>query len=162
MSTHNHRRYNVLSAALVSKVTEPGHYWDGHGLILRVTRAAPDESIEKGDCDETYPPSLAGPASSKPRDTTAAARRVWNATKPLAGTIAETCLRHVRGVGHVAVAPSLRFSPALSHPHGRFPCLVAVVQDAHGGFMGLQRISWTARAPRARPLWSLYALLSGP
>ena len=79
--------------------------------------------------------------SSKPRDTTAAARRVWDATKPLAGTLAETYL-HARGVGHVAVAPSLRFSPALTHPQapGRFPCLVAGVQDAHGGFLAVHRI----------------------
>lgn len=78
--------------------------------------------------------------SSKPRDTTAAARRVWSATKPLPGTVAETYL-HARGVGDVAGAPSLRFSAALSHPSApeRFPCLVAGVQDAHGGFLGVQR-----------------------
>ena len=70
------------------------------------------------------------------------ARRVWEATEPLPGTIAETYLRHVRGVGHVAVAPALRFSAALSHPYapGRYPCLVAGVQDVHGGFLGVQRI----------------------
>ena len=41
----------------------------------------------------------------------------------------------------MAVAPALRFSPALKHPHapGRFPCLIAGVQDAHGGFLGVQR-----------------------
>ena len=47
--------------------------------------------------------------SSKPRDTTGAARRVWDATRPLAGTIAERYL-HARGVGHVAVALSLSAS----------------------------------------------------
>ena len=79
--------------------------------------------------------------SSKPRDTTGAARRVWDATRPLAGTIAERYL-HARGVGHVAVAPSLRFSPALTHPQapGRFPCLVAGVQDVRGGFLAVHRI----------------------
>ena len=68
------------------------------------------------------------------------ARRVWKRTKPLRGTIAETYLT-ARGVGHVGVAPALRFSPALSHPcaPGRFPCLVAGVQDAAGGFLGVQR-----------------------
>ena len=39
MSAHGQRRYNVLSAAFVSKAAAPGHYHDGHGLILRVTRA---------------------------------------------------------------------------------------------------------------------------
>ena len=69
------------------------------------------------------------------------ARRVWNATEPLPGTLAERYLT-ARGVGHVAVAPALRFAPALSHPHapGRFPCLVAGVQDAHGGFLAVHRI----------------------
>ena len=68
------------------------------------------------------------------------ARRVWERTKPLPDTIAETYLT-ARGVGHVGVAPALRFSPALSHPcaPGRFPCLVAGVQDAAGGFLGVQR-----------------------
>ena len=67
---------------------------------------------------------------------------MWERTEPLPGTIAETYLRHVRGVGHVAGAPALRFSAALSHPYapGRFPCLVAGVQDVHGGFLGVQRI----------------------
>ena len=79
--------------------------------------------------------------SSKPRDTTGAARRVWDATRPLAGTLAETYL-HARGVEHVAGAPSLRFSLALTHPQapGRFPCLVAGVQDVHGGFLAVHRI----------------------
>ena len=79
--------------------------------------------------------------NSKPRDTTGAARRVWDATRPLAGTIAERYL-HARGVGHVAVAPSLRFSLALTHPQapGRFPCLVAGVQDVHGGFLAVHRV----------------------
>ena len=86
--------------------------------------------------------ALAPAPSSKPRDTTAAAHQVWRATRPLAGTIAETYLCHVRGVRHVCGAPALRFHPALSHPsaHGRFPCLVAGVQDVHGGFLGVQRI----------------------
>ena len=73
------------------------------------------------------------------------ARRVWDATRPLAGTIAQTYL-HVRGVGHVAGAPSLRFHPALSHPYapGRYPCFVAGVQDVRGDFLGVQRTYLTA------------------
>ena len=83
--------------------------------------------------------------SSKPRDTTAAARRVWEETRPLAGTIAERYLLHARGVGHVAVAPSLRFSPALWHREAgqSFPAIVAGIQDVHGAFRGVHRI-WLA------------------
>ena len=96
-------------------------------------RDAPSKGRYRGD-------SAPAP-SSKPRDTTGAARRVWDATRPLAGTLAETYLL-ARGAGHVAVAPSLRFSPALTHPQapGRFPALVAGVQDVHGGFLAVHRI----------------------
>ena len=47
MNTHGHRRYNVLSAAFVSKATAPGHYHDGHGLILRVTRAGTKQWVQR-------------------------------------------------------------------------------------------------------------------
>ena len=47
MSAHSKRRYNVLSAASVSKATAPGHYHDGHGLILRVTRAGTKQWVQR-------------------------------------------------------------------------------------------------------------------
>ena len=47
MITHGKRRYNVLSAAFVSKATEAGHYHDGHGLILRVTRAGSKQWVQR-------------------------------------------------------------------------------------------------------------------
>ena len=37
----------MLSAALVSKVTAPGHYHAGHGLILRVTRAGTKQWVQR-------------------------------------------------------------------------------------------------------------------
>ena len=69
------------------------------------------------------------------------ARRVWESTEPLPGTIAESYLT-ARGVGHVSGAKALRFHPALTHPFvpGRFPALVAGVQDVHGGFLAVHRI----------------------
>ena len=83
-----------------------------------------------------------GPApSSKPRDTTAYARKVWCESTALNGTLAETYL-HARGIGHVAGAPALRFHPALTHRNepGRFPCLLAGLQCAAGRFKGVHRI----------------------
>ena len=79
-------------------------------------------------------------AAGERRDKRAAARRVWDATRPLAGTVAERYF-DARGVGHAAGAPALRFHPKLSHPAapGRFPVLVAGAQDAHGRFVGVQR-----------------------
>ena len=47
MSTHGKRRYNVLAAAFVSKVAAPGHYHDGHGLILRVTAAGTKQWVQR-------------------------------------------------------------------------------------------------------------------
>ena len=110
---------------------------DGAGGLRADNELAGRDAPSKG----RYRGDSAPAPSSKPRDTTGAARRVWKETRPLAGTIAERYL-HARGVGHVAVAPSLRFSPALTHPQapGRFPCLVAGVQDVHGGFLAVHRI----------------------
>ena len=118
-------------------------WWCGSGAGRSARRwpgcAMPGCSTAAGPSRAYLHPSPA--PRSKPRDTTGAARRVWDATRPLAGTLAETYLL-ARGVEHVAGAPSLRFSPALTHPQapGRFPCLVAGVQDVHGGFLAVHRI----------------------
>ncbi len=113
------------------------------GLLDGAGRYRPGSELTDGDAPSKgrYRGDSAPAPSSKPRDTTGAARRVWDATRPLAGTLAETYLL-ARGAGHVAVAPSLRFSPALTHPQvpGRFPALVAGVQDVHGGFLAVHRI----------------------
>ena len=68
------------------------------------------------------------------------ARRLWESTRPIAGTIAEHYLR-ARRVGHVAGARSLRFHPRITHPNapGHFLALVAGVQDVDGRFLGVQR-----------------------
>ena len=125
----------------------------GHKAFGRVLREAFPERFQSGAGErtartpqpprkppESRPEPIPGPDDADARRKVA--RRVWKRTKPLQGTIAETYLRHVRRVGHVAGAPSLRFSAALSHPQapGRYPCLVAGVQDVHGGFLGVQRI----------------------
>ena len=68
------------------------------------------------------------------------ARRVWQASRPIVGTVAAAYL-DARGVGHVAGALALRFHPGIPHPSvpGRFPALIAGVQDVAGDFMGVQR-----------------------
>ena len=77
------------------------------------------------------------PGQGSMRDS---ARRLWKSTRPLAGTIAEHYLNE-RGVGFVAGARCLRFHPGLRHRNapGRFPALVAGVQDVSRRFMGIQR-----------------------
>ena len=69
------------------------------------------------------------------------ARRLWESTRPIAGTVAAEYL-DARGVGHVIGAPALRFHSGITHrtaPGRRFAALVAGVQDASGAFMGIQR-----------------------
>ena len=41
------REYNRLTAAFVRTVAEPGHYGDGHGLILRVTGAGTKQWVQR-------------------------------------------------------------------------------------------------------------------
>ena len=68
------------------------------------------------------------------------ARQLWDSTRALSETVAAAYL-DARGVGHVARAPALRFHPGITHPSvlGRFPALVAGVQDADGQFIGIHR-----------------------
>ena len=103
----------------------------------------PGRQARRGAQPPRKPPDSRSEPFPGPDDADArrkVARRVWESTEPLPGTIAERYL-HARGVGHVSGAPALRFHPALTHPFvpGRFPALVAGVQDVHGGFLGVQR-----------------------
>ena len=100
--------------------------------------------------DETVPArervpqavSTCWPDTPPTRGTRAFAHRIWQAARPLRGSIAEAYL-HGRGaaVAQVADAPALRFHPRLRHPSepGLFPGLVAGVQDSAGRFLGIQR-----------------------
>ena len=109
---------------------------------------APSRSRRTGPAPSSNPPRKPPESRSEPfpgpDDADArrkVARRVWESTEPLPGTIAERYL-HARGVGHVAGAPALRFHPVLTHPFvpGRFPALVAGVQDVRGAFLAVHRI----------------------
>lgn len=68
------------------------------------------------------------------------ARSIWNAAKPIAGTLAETYLRN-RGITG-RLPPTLRFAPCLRHaPSGlALPALICAVQSAEGRVTGVQRI----------------------
>jgi phage/plasmid primase-like uncharacterized protein len=69
-----------------------------------------------------------------------AARQIWRESVPLAGTPAETYLTEARGLSG-PFPESLRFHPSHKHAEdgGVFPCLIAVMSDAHGGFRGVHR-----------------------
>lgn len=100
----------------------------------RPALARPESRCEPRAVETGNPPGATEDARCE------AARRIWKATRPLAGTVAETYL-DARGIGHVAGAPALRFHPTLTHRNapGRFPALVAGVQDIISGFVGIQR-----------------------
>lgn len=66
------------------------------------------------------------------------ARRIWRESRPARGSLVEVYLRS-RGIT-LATPPSLRFHPSLRHPSGRYaPAMVAAVQSAAGGTVGVHR-----------------------
>jgi hypothetical protein len=97
-----------------------------------------------------------------------AARRLFRAGKPVAGTQAEAYLR-ARGITAPLDWPSLKFHPALWYRAGRdaaresWPGLLAAVTDMHGRITGVHR-TWLdrqrpAKAPLADPRRALGQLL---
>ena len=67
------------------------------------------------------------------------ARKVWEASSPICGTLAERYL-NARGI-HLANIDALRFKPSVWHSKSEcfFPSLVAKVTTRHGDFMGIHR-----------------------
>ena len=109
----------------------------GRPALTRPERHAELRAVETGKTPGAKSRAAEG---VRCEDSRRFARRIWRATRPLAGTVAESYL-DARGVGHVAGAAPLRFAPVLTHPAapGRFPCLVAGIQDVAGQFLGIQR-----------------------
>jgi len=69
------------------------------------------------------------------------ARAIWEASRPIGGTVAETYLREARAIG-VALPNSLRFHPGLRidpHNDAEFPAMVAAVTDLAGSIVAIQR-----------------------
>jgi hypothetical protein len=89
-----------------------------------------------------------------PRNTAKAARRLFAASRPVRGTLAETYL-HSRGVTVPLRFPSLRFHPACYYrehdgaPPETWPALIAAVTDLSGNITGVHR-TWLARDGSAK------------
>lgn len=97
--------------------------------------------LDGGEYAATARPAAAPTAAPK-RDTAAAleaARAIWRASSPGAGSLVETYLR-ARGI-RIAVPPTLRCHGALKHSHSGLvlPAMVAAVQDAGGRLIGIHR-----------------------
>jgi hypothetical protein len=94
------------------------------------------------------------------RNSTVSAQRLFAASAPIAGTLAETYLRS-RGVTDMAALKSLRFHPRCYYradaqsPVERWPALIAAVTDPAGAVTGVQRTylqrDGSAKAPLATP-----------
>lgn len=103
------------------------------------------------------------------RDPTVAALRLFTASMPIAGTLAETYLRS-RGLSDLSGLDALRFHPRCFHradaqaPTERWPALVAAVSDPSGRIMGIQRTylarDGSTKAPVAAPRKAL-GLIAG-
>jgi putative DNA primase/helicase len=86
---------------------------------------------------------LTAPFEQSAAKMVALARRIWEETRPLAGTVAE---RYLRGRGINITARALRFHPHLASTEIRevqFPALVAGTQTRDGSFAGIQA-TWLA------------------
>lgn len=81
--------------------------------------------------------------------TADAARRLWAMSRPIAGTLAETWLRH-RDLTRLPDLSSLRFHPNCYYradadiPTQTWPALIAAVTDLDGRVTGIHR-TWLAR-----------------
>jgi hypothetical protein len=117
-------------------------------------------------------PRPANPVTDHPspaaRGSPEAARRLFRAGRPIAGTLAEAYLR-ARGITAVLHWPSLRFHPSVYYcahdgaPRQVWPALLAAVTDYNGRITGVHR-TWLdpahrTKAPLADPRRALGNLL---
>ncbi len=156
-----------------------GHWVDGatgqYGDLLDLIRAREGITSLRDTLDEARRFLRAPPAPSPvgrerrliERDTVALARKIWAASKPIAGTPAEAYLRARKITADVHGAP-LRYHPVLlyrdpSSSPRRLPALVAGVTDNSGKIMGIHRTfldpARNAKADVVSPRRSLGAIL---
>jgi hypothetical protein len=102
------------------------------------------------------PPNL-GHASAAASGSSEAARRLFNAGRPVPGTPAEAYLR-ARGITGWLGWPALRYHPSVYYretehaPLEGWPALLAAVTDLDGNITGIQRTWLDRRRPDKAPL----------
>jgi hypothetical protein len=119
-----------------------------HGDLLDLIAAARGlelrEALSEARRFLALPQRTLAPAASAPYDATIAARRLFTASTPIRGTLAEAYLHH-RGIEDLRGCEALRFHPrcfyrarsdALFEPR---PALIAAITDANLNFAGVQR-----------------------
>ena len=107
------------------------------------------------------------PSSSRSDDPTssriAIARRIWNASQPIANTPAAIYLRR-RGVGILETSSALRFSPACRHQNGEYhAAMIAAVTSSNGEITAIHRTFITPDGRKAQldPVKSTLGFVSG-
>ena len=134
----------------VGKWSDPatGEYGDLLDVIratcaLDHFRDVADEARRFLNLPRPAPADLASPRNAPPR-TSSSAKRLLSFCGPILGTLAEVYLRR-RGVTHFDGTQSLRFHPSCFYrPKGtaetqRWPALIGIVTDLHGGVTGVHR-----------------------
>jgi hypothetical protein len=121
-----------------------------HGDLLDLIALARDLSTLKAAMDEARrflalpPEPFVCRPPSRPRNAIGAARRLFSAGQPIAGTLAATYLRH-RGIAVDGQLTALRFCAgcfyraATTAPLERRPALLAAVTDLDGDLTGVHR-----------------------
>jgi hypothetical protein len=150
--------------------------------LLNVRRRSPGRPAD----DASRRTSLQASSSADPSSTIAAARRLFAASVPIAGTLAERYLQR-RGITGLAIIEALRFHPRCFYrvdedddqhdppddtgsgaspahsPHRFLPALIAAVTDDAGAITGVQRTYLDAKALTSdKPLSSLLGKASVP
>ena len=131
----------------------------GRGLDLHAALAEARQCL-------ALPQPAPRPMRRCPTGNIAPARRLFAATIPIAGTLAETYLRR-RGIVPPAGCRSLRFHPRCRYRDGpdsrTLPALIAAVTDLDGVLTGVQRTylapDGTAKAPVETPRRALGRLM---
>jgi hypothetical protein len=141
-----------------------GHWTDAataqHGDLLDLIALNRGHASLKDTLDEARaflsepaPIVAPGPQPAQP-DRARAARRLFAASRPLPGTLAQTYLR-ARGITLSLRFASLRFHPACYYraddrgPLEAWPALIAAVTDLSGNITGVHR-TWLARDGTAK------------
>jgi phage/plasmid primase-like uncharacterized protein len=131
-----------------------------HGDLLDLIALNRNHSNMRDALDEARaflnePRRLASPSRhAQPRNAAEAARRLFAASRPIRGTLAETYLRS-RGITVPLQFQSLGFHPACYYraredaPLETWPALIAAVTDLSGNMTGVHR-TWLARDGSAK------------
>jgi hypothetical protein len=139
-----------------------------HACGLHAFRDVLEEARRFLSLPQPEPQLLRPRVPPAPSGSPEAARRLFAASKPILGSIAETYLRS-RGIAALADLDGLRFHPSCYYrahdtaPRETWPALVAAVTDLGGAMTGIQR-TWLARdgsgkAPLGTPRRALGRLL---